>query len=114
MRKEQCARVQNSQRFAPRLYRRAGGASFPFIVPEKVRGDGAQGDAGVRSGTPVARLAVEPISGKSGPEMTGPYGGRRAFRRSIAAFALRSRVELRSHVGRQVHGVGPRFSRIVG
>ena len=29
-----------------------------------------------RTGAPVARLAVKPLSGKFGPERTGPYGGR--------------------------------------
>jgi hypothetical protein len=47
-------------------------------------------------------------------EMTGPYGGRRAFRRSIAAIALVSRVSPEADMRDQVHGVGPRSSRIVG
>jgi hypothetical protein len=61
----------------------------------------------------VARLAAEPISGNIGRRSPAHDGGRRAFRRSIAAIALGSRVDP-VDMREQVHGVGPRSSRIVG
>src|ERR1043165_5262021 len=58
---------------------------------EKMRG-AERRQALVRNAAPVARLAVGPISGS--PEITTGYAGRRASRRSAAAFSLRRRAAL--------------------
>src|SRR5262245_3701885 len=63
---------------------------LPSVARRRRRGDGAPEDAGARSGCtrwPALRSSRSPSG------ITGPYGGRRAFRRSIAAIALMSRVE---------------------
>ena len=66
-------RRRASQRSAARLWWRAGRAFFASRPQKKARGDGAPEDARADTPHPVARLAVEPISGKFGRD-DRPYG----------------------------------------
>src|SRR3954452_19991348 len=75
-----------SQRCAARLSWRAGCASVLSPL-KKARGMERWTALARLSDAPVARLAVEPISGKFG-RRSPAIRGRRAFRRSIAAIAL--------------------------
>jgi len=104
---------------------RAPGAPCPFPFPKQDEGSRAPTGAGADTPHPVARLAVEPISGS--PEITGRIADRRAFRRSAAAFSLRRRAALSSMArvcpsivsqllagGRSASGRSPDAARVRG
>src|SRR3954447_26158561 len=66
-------RLSNSQA-ASSGFGEGAGCPFVYLRSPKKEGSRAPTGAGADTPHPVARLAVEPISGKSGPEMTGHTG----------------------------------------
>ena len=84
--------LSNSRASSPG-FGRAPGCPLSLSSPGKVRGDGAQGDAGARSpGAPVARLAIGPISETA--EMTGRNGAGAPSGAPSRRFSLRRRAAL--------------------